>query len=940
MPTLEIQPTDAALRDYRRELDDLLAQGVSNEGGLRRPFANLLARTARKRGWTFADEQSIRSTRSDRLIRVDGMLRNEHRLPRGYWESKDSTDDLQAEIRRKRDDGYPFNNILFEDTQRAILYQNRQQVTSADLRRPAQLARLLTRFYNHEHPQFDDFEEAVARFADEIPQFAAALLHKIRRAHAQGGAFPAAFSDFMALCRRALNPNISTPAVEEMLVQHILTGRVLRKVFAAEDFLQRNVIAAEVEKVIAALTERHFNLAEFLGPLDRFYLAIERAAGQLVDFRDKQAFLDNVYERFFQGYSVRVADTHGIVYTPQAVVDFMCAAVQQALQRGFGLRLGDPGVHVLDPCTGTGNFVVHLLQRVHHDNPRQLDAFYRRRLFANEVLLMPYYIASLNIEREFHQRSGRYAPFAGLGFVDTLDLGEGQMVAMFSEANSARVARQQQAPVNVIIGNPPYNSRQVNENDNNKNRKYAKVDGRIRETWAKDSQARNLNTLYDGYIRFFRWAADRLGERDGLVCFVSNNNFVEAVTFDGFRKHLLQDFDQIWHLDLAGNIRKARGEGENVFGDRSGVGIGITLALRRGGAREGRPPGRLHYHRVADDLTTAAKRELLATAAADPRGPLEALPWRVLRPDAQGTWLHPPHAQEFARFLPLGTKEAKAARGRAALAVETVFKTYSLGIITSRDAVVYDFDRRRLAPRVQEFIEDYNAEVDRYIRHGKPKNVDDFVKYDRLKWSRNLKRILKSGRYAEFDEAKIRRSLYRPFTQKLLFFDRILNHDVCLFPRIFPTSESEQENMMVLVPGVGNNGFNLLITNKIVDLKVAATVNGGTQCFPLYTYDADGGSRRDNITDHALQSFNEKYPPPIFRPGGEQPGHLPDGGGQHETLPRPHHRQHPGPAPDRRFAVLPPAHLQRGRHGAPAEHHRPRPDALPPTLLHNAQQGG
>ena len=258
---------------------------------------------------------------------------------------------------------------------------------------------------------FSSFEEAVARFAGEVPQIAQGIQARIEEAQRSNPAFQCAFAEFMTLCRDALNPNISREAVEEMLIQHLLTERIIRKVFDQENFVRRNVIAAEVEKVIDALTSQHFNRHEFLGSLDRFYLAIERAADRLTDFRDKQGFINTVYERFFQGFSVRVADTHGIVYTPQEVVDFMCAATEELLQREFGLRLGDEGVCVIDPCTGTGNFIVNLLGRVARNNRRELERFYKERLFANEVMLMPYYIASLNIEHEFYRLSGRYEAF-------------------------------------------------------------------------------------------------------------------------------------------------------------------------------------------------------------------------------------------------------------------------------------------------------------------------------------------------------------------------------------------------------------------------------------------------------------------------------------------------------------------------------------------------
>ena len=299
----------------------------------------MLRVTARKRDWTLVEELRVSGGR----VRPDGTLRDRWQLPHGYWEAKDGRDDLEVEIRRKRERDYPFSNIIFEDTNTAILYQNERRILQADCNNRAELADLLTQFYRHETPDFSSFEEAVERFAGEVPQIAQGLQQRINVARVSNAAFQRAFADFMALCSEALNPNISREAVEEMLIQHLLTERLIRRVFDQENFVRRNVIAAEVEKVIDALTGQHFNRREFLGSLDRFYLAIEKAAGGLADFSDKQGFINTVYERFFQGFSVRVADTHGIVYTPQEVVEFMVAATDELLGREFGKKPGRRG---------------------------------------------------------------------------------------------------------------------------------------------------------------------------------------------------------------------------------------------------------------------------------------------------------------------------------------------------------------------------------------------------------------------------------------------------------------------------------------------------------------------------------------------------------------------------------------------------------------------
>jgi predicted helicase len=261
----------------------------------------------------------------------------------------------------------------------------------------------------------------------------------------------------------------------------------------------------------------------------------------LGDWSAKQHFLNTVYERFFQGYSIKVADTHGIVYTPQEIVDFMCASVEEDLEAEFDLKLADPGVNILDPCTGTGNFIVNLMRRIPR---RDLPQVYRERLFANEVMLLPYYIAAMNVEHAYFELRGNYEPFPGLCFVDTLELAEGSQrtLSFVTEANTSRVARQRQIPITVIIGNPPYNVGQLNENDNNKNRKYKVVDERIAITYGRDSVASNKKALSDAYVKFFRWATDRLQGRDGVVCFISNDSFVDQIAFDGMRNNLCRDF--------------------------------------------------------------------------------------------------------------------------------------------------------------------------------------------------------------------------------------------------------------------------------------------------------------------------------------------------------------------------------------------------------------
>ena len=639
---------------------------------------------------------------------------------------------------------------------------------------------------------------------------------------------------------------MSSETVDEMLVQHLLTERLFRTIFNNQDFTNRNVIASEIEKVIQALTSRAFNRGEFLKALDRFYVAIENAAKGLDDWTEKQHFLNTVYERFFQGYSVKRADTHGIVYTPQEIVDFMCASVDEVLKCEFGSSLSQPGVQILDPCTGTGNFIVNLLQRISGGSLRHK---YVSDLFCNEIMLLPYYIASLNIEHAYYERTGEYRPFEGICFADTLNL-EGQQMELFSEKNTERVQREKAAQIMVIIGNPPYNVGQKNENENNKNRRYPIIDERINKTYAKDSKATLNNKLYDPYVKFFRWAVDRLQGRDGIVCFVSNNSFVDQIAFDGMRKHLLQDFTQIYHLDLHGNVRKnpkLSGTTHNVFGIQ--VGVGITLAVRV----SSHSTRKLYYYRLPEYWRKTEKLALLMEKRS-----IAEIDWRELQPDARYTWLTEGLRSDFSTFIPMGTKETKGIKGVNA---EAIFKTYSSGIVTSRDSHVYSYNPTQLCDRASTFIEIYNRTVDTLKRRGTGTDAASLIETTdpRIKWSRQIKASLMKLQYSHYSRTHIRNSMYRPFTRKYLYFDDFWNEERYKQHLFFPTPASEAENIIIAVASPGADHQTFFATNIISDTKCGINGNSITQCFPYYTYAQDGSNQRENITDWALAQFQTKY---------------------------------------------------------------------------------
>jgi predicted helicase len=843
-----IKPTHRAIKAYYETLAGLSAQpGAGHEMAVRQAFQTLLSDTARGHGWTLITE--IGAKVEGKTIRPDGTLRDANSLPRGWWEAKDPRDDLDRAITIKTAKGYPLSNTIFENARRAVLFQGGQKTMAVDLSDPGRLCDVLNQFYDYADPPIADFETAIGEFKERVPELARGLADKIREAHQNNPRFITAYGDFFRHCQNALNPNIRRDAVDEMLIQHLLTQRLFTTVFDNPDFVQKNAIAVEVEKVASALVSKSFSRTEFLRSLDRFYVAIERAAQNLRDFSDKQHFLNTVYERFFQGYCVKVADTHGIVYTPQPIVDFMCASVAEVLKSEFGKSLSSPDVHILDPCVGTGNFIVNLMRRM---PKRDLPRMYRRQMFANEVMLLPYYISALNIEHAYYELTGEYEAFEGLCFVDTLDLadvGQRDLIKELSEKNAERVEREKGAPITVILGNPPYNVGQLNENDNNKNRKYELVEKRVHDTYAHDSTATNKNALSDAYVKFFRWATDRLGGRDGIVCFVSNNSFIDNIAFDGMREHLARDFTRIYHADLHGNVRrnpKLSGTTHNVFGIQVGVGITVAVRVAKHISRK------IFYHRVVEDWRKEEKYRWLAE-----QDNVTDVQWESIQPDAANTWLTQASADEFSRFLPIGSKVTKSAEQDD---VAAIFKLYGRGLETTRDAWVYNFGLAQLQESVRSLVQTYNSEVDRWKRAGRPSNVDDFVLPDerKIKWSSRLKETLVREVYAEYRDSKIRVSLYRPFSRQFVFFDSVLNQRRAVLAITFPTQESENENRVICVPGLGGRAaWATIITDCIPNLCLTSI--DGFQCFPFYVYDEDGGNRRENITDWALALFREHY---------------------------------------------------------------------------------
>jgi predicted helicase len=848
MKTINLKPEHKAVKEYYAQLETLTHNlNAKTEGSVAPLFAALLRHCAGQMGLTLIEQFSIK--RPNQTIRVDGAIVDEFKLSHGIWEAKDTSDDLAVEIKKKVEKGYPKDNILFQAPRRAVLLQDGNVILDVDLTHPDRLIEILKLFFEYEPPAYDQWEQAVEEFKIKVPELGEGLLKLIEEQRKTNPAFVRAFDDFTLIVQESINPNISTQAVEEMLIQHILTERIFRTIFNNTDFTTRNVIAREIEKVVQALTSRSFSRSEFLKSLDRFYGAIETTASTIDDYSQKQAFLNTVYEKFFQGFSIKAADIYGIVYTPQPIVNFMVKSVEHILKEEFGRSLSDENVHVIDPFVGTGNFIINIMHRI---QKTKLPQKYASELHCNEVMLLPYYIASMNIEHAYYELTGSYAPFEGICLVDTFEVTE--QMSIFGHENTERIARQRNAPIFVVIANPPYNAGQVNENDNNKNRKYPFLDKRVSDTYGKASKAQLVRKLNDPYVKAIRWASDRIGQ-EGIVAYISNNSFFDDFSFDGMRKHLEKDFSKIIHINLKGNAHtsgeRRKREGGNVFNDQIRVSVGISFFIRHKAQNK---EFSIEYYDVGDYKKGIDKQYYL-----DQAGEVKFLTNKqMLTSNDDHLWLNENIFSEYKNFIPLGSKAEKNAQISTGT---NIFKTYSLGVSTNRDNIVYDFLNPKLRNKITNFSEYYNKEVERYKYQKLPKDIDNFVEYEAIKWSSTLKVHVKSGKKVNIIEKDFRQSLYRPFTKQWLFNNKVAVDRPGLFKSFLPTINTESENSLICIPSSGGRAsYWCLITNVMPNITLTSV--DGNQCFPFYTYNEDGSNRTENISDWALEEFRKQYNDP------------------------------------------------------------------------------
>ncbi|MEP7265963.1 MAG: N-6 DNA methylase, partial [Bacteroidota bacterium] len=565
------------ITQYYNKVDKLIQfGGTKKETSVRNEFYNLLSHYGERKNLVLVAELPVRGTKG-KDVTPDGTLKNILRLDYGYWESKDESLDIDEEIDKKVKRGYPLNNILFEDSNHAVLFQAGQETMRINMRMPDELDRILTAFINFEKPEVRKFNEALDHFQKDIPTILKTLREKIDSARHENKKFIKSSETFLELCKAEINPDITMADVREMMIQHILTSDIFNKIFDDPEFHQHNSIAKELEQLIGTLFT-YSDRKNLLGSIEHYYDAINAAAAGIVDHHEKQKFLKSLYENFYKAYNPKAADRLGVVYTPNEIVDFMIDSTNYLLEKHFKRLLWDKNVDILDPATGTGTFICNIIDKC---PPQYLAHKYKHELHANDVAILPYYIANLNIEYTFKQKMNYYEEFKNLCFVDTLDNtdalaygGKQHDLFGFSSENSRRIVEQNKKKISVVIGNPPYNANQKNENENNKNREYPYIDKRIRSTYIAKSEAQNSTKVFDMYIRFYRWAMDRVN--DGVIALITNRSFIDSRMFDGFRKSIMEDFQFCYIVDTKSDVRanpKIAGTTHNIFGIQTGVAI-------------------------------------------------------------------------------------------------------------------------------------------------------------------------------------------------------------------------------------------------------------------------------------------------------------------------------------------------------------------------------
>jgi predicted helicase len=822
------------IEDYYHEVDKIKQYSGSRlELSLRSEFANLLNSYCKQKNLLLVQELEYR-TKKGTMVKPDGTVKDALRLDWGYWESKDEYDDLDKEIKAKLEKGYPSSNIIFEDSQTAVLIHQGKETSRVSINDAEKLDALFQQFINYEREEIRDFRKAIEKFKEDLPTVLVTLRDLIEQQGKSNDKFRRSRDSLLQLCQETINPKVTALDIREMLIQHILTEEIFITIFNESQFHRENTIARELQKVADTFFIGKIK-KDTLGLIDHYYLAIKAAASNIDDHHEKQKFLKVLYEFFYRTYNPKAADRLGIFYTPNEIVQFMVKSASYLAYKHFNRLLSDSDVEILDPATGTGTFITELIEQMPQ---AKLEYKYKNEIHCNEVAILPYYIANLNIEFTYKQKTGNYEPFENICFVDTLDNTgfsfKNKQTTLFDIGtdNLERIRRQNKRKISIIIGNPPYNANQLNENENNKNREYPDIDKRIKETYVKASKATKTK-VYDMYARFYRWASDRL-DKNGIIAFITNRSFIDGITYDGFRKHIRTEFNHAYIIDTKSDVRanpKIAGTTHNVFGIQTGVAV---MFLVRDESQKA--PCLIQYFSLQDEQRKEEKLNWFATTK------IEEIPFEHIEPDKKENWTTTTE-NDFETLLPLvdedGTKRS-------------LFGFYSIGVSTNRDEWVFDFDKSNLKSKIDYFIESYNSQL-KQLKKVTDDNFGELIKYD-IKWSAALKdKFLRKTRLL-FDTQYLVAMNYRPFVRKQYYRDKVLSDRLTANHFKMFGDDLKNTNRVICFSGIGSSkGFSTLVSEIVWSKDFVEN----TQGIPLFLQ--NGKKRIKNVTEWGLRRFREHY---------------------------------------------------------------------------------
>lgn len=840
-----------AIEKYYNEIKEAELNGMNNEQNIREYFYELLKNYTNSQNLKIEREtkEFVFENGQKKNIFLDGRIKKENMVI-GWVENKDAKDDLNKEIKNKKEKQYPLLNTIFENSKELVLFQDGKEVIRVNMSKSEELDKVLIKFVSFRPEEYKKFQDAFNNLKRILPDLAKDLREFFKKEEKKiNKKFKENLKEFTKKCQLSINNNITEELAIEMIIQHMLTRDIFVIFFQNANFHMNNIISKSISNILTHINQKSFEITEKI----KSYTDCLSSYTKTITKDDKQDILKTFYSDFYKALNSKKADVQGIEYTPIQIVKFMVDASEQLLYKHFNKKLSSRDVNILDPCSGTGIFMAEIINRI---NLKDLEYKYKNELFSNEIDIMPYYISNLNIENAYFERTNSYEIFENICFLDTLEfqtkLGNNALFGMeeFSEGNVKRAVRQYEKKINLIIGNPPYNANQKSENDNNKNKVYIDLDKRIKDTYVNLSSAQKTKQ-YDMYKRFIRWASDRIkSEDDGIIAFITNNAYLDSRQDDGFRKSVQKEFDYIYIIDLKGNARKRnKSEGGNVFNIQTGV--AIMFLIKKGVSEKqnkinplNQKKANIKYYNIGDFLSGDKK---LMSLQQD----ISFFDFEDIIPDNKGQWLNQTN-NDFYEHTALIDKNVKNQKVGKAIEQKAIFKLFTLGVSTNRDNWAYDFDKEQLEKKIKCFLKIYNNERKKWAdKKLNDANFNDNLDYS-IKWSEHLKKQLIQNKEIKFNKKSIVKCLYRPFIYQYLYFNNKFCDRLSFNKFLFPNESSE--NLILTFNVVKPTRTHDCFVNKIL---TSLDFTGGNLLVPLYVY--ENGEKKLNITDYAIKEFQNKY---------------------------------------------------------------------------------